>query len=48
MQLGDLALVLCVMAMWIMMMSGLADFLFGHLEAVVGWSVGRSGGGWKV
>lgn len=45
MQLVDLALVLCVMAMWMMMMmmmmSDLADFLFGHLEAVRCWVVDR-------
>lgn len=44
MQLVDLALVLCVLAMWMMMMmmmSDLADSLFGHLEGVVGRSVGR-------
>lgn len=51
MQLVDLALVLCVVAMWMMMMmmmmSDLADSLFGHLEAVRCWLVGRSGGGWE-
>lgn len=42
MQLGDLALVLCVMGMWIMMMSDLADFLLDISRPfVVGRSVGR-------
>lgn len=42
MQLGDLALVVCVMAMWMMMMSDLADFLLDISRPfVVGRSVGR-------
>lgn len=45
MQLVDLALVLCVVAMWrmmMMMMSDLADSLLDISRPfVVGWSVGR-------
>lgn len=50
MQLGDLALVLCVMAMWMMMMmvmSDLVDFLLDiSRPLLVGRSVGRVMDGW--